>query len=224
MSKSIPIGRKLLAFLLAIATILSLVSSIPVSAETLSDGQASYVTIKLNETHYVLETRGGTKLQGQSWTYTSDTGITGPAYCINWGLAIPSTSTKMPISGRYTATPQTLGAFANGYPQRPLEDFIALNKDAHPILENLTRIEYVAATQAAVWATLGQLAIDGTQYTSGRDTLKVPTTDPSQLRAYEALMIILYNASFWDRPLLTGMHIRLEHRPVFHGIFARKDC
>ena len=55
----------------------------------------------------------------------------------------------------YTATPQTLGALANGYPQRPLEDFIALNKDAHPILENLTRIEYVAATQAAVWATLG---------------------------------------------------------------------
>ena len=62
MSKSIPIGRKLLAFLLALATILSLVSSIPVSAETLSDGQASCVTIKLNETHYVLETQGGTKL------------------------------------------------------------------------------------------------------------------------------------------------------------------
>ena len=209
MSKTKSIGKQLLAFLLAFITLMSVIPIMPVSAETLSDGKSKTVTIELNETHYILETEGGTKLQGQSWTYTSDTGITGPAYCVNWGLDIPNPKTQMTITGRYTASPKTIGAFAGGYPQRTLEDFISINKAKHPIIANLTREEYLSATQAAVWATLGQLAIEGTEFTSGRDTLKVPTDNPSQLRAYEALMIILYNASFWDRPLLAGMHIRL---------------
>lgn len=209
MSKTKHIGKQLFAFLLAFITLVSVIPIMPVSAETLSNGKAKTVTITLNETHYILETEGGTKLQGQSWTYTSDTGITGPAYCVNWGLDIPNPNTQMTITGRYTSSPKTIGAFAGGYPQRTLEDFISINKAKHPIIANLTREEYLSATQAAVWATLGQLAIEGTEFTSGRDTLKVPTDNPSQLRAYEALMIILYNASFWDRPLLAGMHIRL---------------
>lgn len=71
---------RVLAFLLAVITLLSVISVAPVNAETLSDGKSTYVTIKLNETHHILETVGGTRLQGQSWTYTSDTGIQGPAY------------------------------------------------------------------------------------------------------------------------------------------------
>ena len=202
-------GKQIIALLLALITLLSVIPIMPVSAETLSDGKAQTVTIKLNETHYILETVGGTKLQGQSWTYTSDTGIQGPAYCINWGLAKPSETKKITITGKYTTTPQTIGAFANGYPQRSLEDFISINKADNPLIANLTREEYVAATQAAVWTTLGQLRIEGTQWDSGRDTLLVPTDDPSAIRAYEALKIILYNASFWTKPLNAGMHIRL---------------
>ena len=68
-------GKQIIALLLALITLLSVIPIMPVSAETLSDGKAQTVTIKLNETHYILETVGGTKLQGQSWTYTSDTGI-----------------------------------------------------------------------------------------------------------------------------------------------------
>ncbi len=202
-------GKQIIALLLALITLLSVIPIMPVSAETLSDGKAQTVTIKLNETHYILETVGGTKLQGQSWTYTSDTGIQGPAYCINWGLAKPSETKKITITGKYTTTPQTIGAFANGYPQRSLEDFISINKADNPLIANLTREEYVAATQAAVWTTLGQLRIEGTQWDSGRDTLLIPTDDPSAIRAYEALKIILYNASFWTKPLNAGMHIRL---------------
>ena len=200
---------RVLAFLLAVITLLSVIPIAPVNAETLSDGKSTYVTIKLNETHHILETVGGTRLQGQSWTYTSDTGIQGPAYCINWGLKKPAENKKILITGKYTATPQTIGAFAGGYPQRSLEDFISINKNDHPLIANLTREEYVTATQVAIWTTLGQLRIEGTQWDSGRDTLLIPTDDPSAIRAYEALKIILYNASFWTKPLNAGMHIRL---------------
>ena len=203
---------RVLAFLLAVITLLSVIPIAPVNAETLSDGKAKTVTIALNESFHILETKGGTRLQGHSWTYTTDNGITGPAYCINWGLKRPATNKKIAISGKYTATPQTLGAFSNGYPQRSLEDFIKINKNDHPILIGLTKEEYASATQIAVWTTLGQLAIDGTEYTSGRDSLVIPTTDPSQLRTYEALMVILYNASFWTKPLKSGMHIRLGRK------------
>ena len=203
---------RVLAFLLAVITLLSVIPVAPVNAETLSDGKAKTVTIALNESFHILETKGGTRLQGHSWTYTTDNGITGPAYCINWGLKRPATNKKIAISGKYTATPQTLGAFSNGYPQRSLEDFIKINKNDHPILIGLTKEEYASATQIAVWTTLGQLAIDGTEYTSGRDSLVIPTTDPSQLRTYEALMVILYNASFWTKPLKSGMHIRLGRK------------
>lgn len=162
---------RVLAFLLAVITLLSVIPVAPVNAETLSDGKAKTVTIALNESFHILETKGGTRLQGHSWTYTTDNGITGPAYCINWGLKRPATNKKIAISGKYTATPQTLGAFSNGYPQRSLEDFIKINKNDHPILIGLTKEEYASATQIAVWTTLGQLAIVGTEYTSGRERL-----------------------------------------------------
>ena len=209
MSQTILPRKRILSLLLILIILLSLFPPLSISAETLGDGSAKTVTIDLNETFYILETKGGTKLQGHSWTYTTDTGIQGPAYCINWGLAKPSPTKKITISGKYTATPQTICAFATGYPQRSLEDFIAINKEEHPIITGLTREEYASATQIAVWTTLGQLAIDGTPYTSGRDSLVIPTDNPSQLRTYEALQIILYNASFWDKPLKTGLHIRL---------------
>ena len=209
MSQTILPRKRILSLLLILIILLFLFPPLSISAETLGDGSAKTVTIDLNETFYILETKGGTKLQGHSWTYTTDTGIQGPAYCINWGLAKPSPTKKITISGKYTATPQTICAFATGYPQRSLEDFIAINKEEHPIITGLTREEYASATQIAVWTTLGQLAIDGTPYTSGRDSLVIPTDNPSQLRTYEALQIILYNASFWDKPLKTGLHIRL---------------
>lgn len=90
-----------------------------------------------------------------------------------------------------------------------MEDFIKINSGDWPIIANLTREEYACATQLAVWASLGQLAVEGTDFTSGRATLAIQNDDPQKARIYKALEIILYNASFWDRPLQTGMQIRL---------------
>lgn len=70
---------RVLAFLLAVITLLSVIPVAPVNAETLSDGKSKTVTIALNESFHILETKGGTRLQGHSWTYTTDNGITGPA-------------------------------------------------------------------------------------------------------------------------------------------------
>ena len=44
-------SSRVIAFLLAIITLLSVIPIMPVSAETLSDGKSTFVTIKLNETH-----------------------------------------------------------------------------------------------------------------------------------------------------------------------------
>lgn len=201
------IGKRALAFLLLLSTLFTLIPT--AFAETLSDGKSKTVTIQMNEKFNFLETTNGNKLSGYSWTYTTDTGIQGPAYCINWGLKNPPSDKKLTIAGKYTANPKTIGAFATGYPQRSLEDFIKINVDKYPEIANLTREEYACATQLAVWATLGQLAVEGTEFTQGRATLAVQYGDPQKVRTYKALEIMLDIAGYWSKPLVTGMHIRL---------------
>lgn len=201
------ITKRILCLLLLLSLLCSM--WIPVSADSLGDGTSKTVTIQMNEKFNFLETTNGNRLNGYSWTYTTDNGIQGPAYCINWGLKNPPSDKKLTIAGKYTASPQTIGAFANGYPQRPLEEFIELNKGRWPEVASLTREEYACATQLAVWASLGQLAVEGTDFTQGRATLAIQYGDPQKVRTFKALEIILYNASFWTKPLVTGMHIRL---------------
>lgn len=227
------IGKRALSMLLLMTMLFSLFAAdVSALTETISDGKSKTVTIKMDEKFSIMQTTAGNKLNGYSWIYTTDTGITGPAYCINWGLKNPSANKKLTIAGRYTANPKTVGAFAGGYPQRSLEDFLKINLADHPILEGLTKAEYASATQIAVWAALGQIAVEGTDFTEGRATLAKPTDDIQKIRTYEALWIILYNASFWDRLLNTGMGIRLadndsqnildiEHREGLIG--AEKD-
>lgn len=119
---------RVLAFLLAVITLLSVIPIAPVNAETLSDGKSTYVTIKLNETHHILETVGGTRLQGQSWTYTSDTGIQGPAYCINWGLKKPAENKKILITGKYTARLRQLVHLPTAIPREALRNLSPLTR------------------------------------------------------------------------------------------------
>lgn len=75
-------GNRLVSLLLLLCMLFSLFTA--ASAETLSDGKAKTVTIKMNEKFNFLETTNGNKLSGYAWSYTTDTGIVGPAYCINW--------------------------------------------------------------------------------------------------------------------------------------------
>ena len=202
--------KKLISVFLALTMLCSLsTTSFALSEGTIGDGNSTTVTIKMKEKFSIMQTTDGVKLNGYSWEYTTNNDITGPAYCIDWGLKNPSSTKKLTIAGKYTANPKTTGAFANGYPQRSLEDFIRLNKDEYPNIADLTREEYASATQIAIWATLGQVAIAGTDFESGRAWLEEPGTDMQKIRVYEAIKIILNNAKYWDRLLVTGLSFRL---------------
>jgi uncharacterized surface anchored protein len=199
--------HKAIALLLAVVTLLGM--AIPASAASISDGKSTSVTIKMGTRNTYLTLSNGNTLGGEGWTYTTNDGIQGPGFCINWGLKAPSSTKQLQISGRYTASPKTAGAFANGYPQFPLSDFLEVNSDVSE-LKGLTVDEYVYATQVAVWATLGQLAVEGTAFTAGRATLKKPNGDAQKVRVYTAITIILKNANGWNKVLYTGMYVRAD--------------
>jgi len=170
--------KRAFALVLAVMTILS-VAAIPAQAASISDGNSKTVTITMGTRHTYLETTNGVALGGEAWTYLTNDGLTGPAYCINWGLkAVPSTK-ALPITGLYTSSPKTIGVFSNGYPQRSLADFMEIHADKPEIL-GLTEDEYAYATQVAIWSSLGQLAVEGTSFTEGRATLAAPIGGDAQ--------------------------------------------
>ena len=194
-----------LSLLLALLMFASLFS-IPASAASIAEGSKT-ATIAPVERHYYLKTTAGTKLGASAYKYTTNDGLTGPAYCINHGLNYASQA--LPIDGKYSASVATAAAFATGYPQHSLETFLGRYPN-ESLLEGLTEEEYGYATQLAIWATLGQLAIDGTSFSSGREKVTQPTGDVQQMRIFRVIQLILDTAKGWDRIYQTGMYIRLE--------------
>lgn len=187
---------------------------IPAFADSIADGYSKTVTITMGTRYDFLTSTTGNSLGGEAWTYLTDTGLTGPAYCINHGLkAVPSTK-KLTIGGQYVSNNYTVGAFANGYPQRSLDDFLSIYLAEYPELAGLTEAEFGYATQIAVWATLGQLAVQGTEFMSGTTVLAIPYSNAQKIRTYKAVELILSQAIFWDRQLETGMHIRLDNERI----------
>lgn len=197
--------NRLVAMLLIFCTILGM--GVPASASSVQDGSKT-CTISPETRHTFLVTDQGTYLGGSGYTYTTNDGLTGPAYCIDHGLYY--TGKVLPITGKYTVSPQTAGAFANGYPQHSLETFLGLYLNNHPILSGLTEDEYRYATQIAVWATLGQLAVEGTVFSDGREKISQPSGDAQQMRVFCAVQCILGVAKDWDRVYQTGMYIRVS--------------
>lgn len=197
--------QRLLALALVACTFLGL--GFPAQAASIADGSKT-CSVALAPVHNYLTTTAGTSLRAAGYNYTTNDGLTGAAYCIDHGLAY--TGKTLPITGKYTASPATAGAFANGYPQHSLETFLGLYLEDNPILSGLTEDEYRYATQVAIWATLGQLAIDGTPYTSGRERLAYPTGDTQQMRVFVAAQLICKVAKTWDRVYQSGMYIRLD--------------
>lgn len=143
--------NRILSLLLAVVTLFSLAATpamaavVPSQNKSLGDG-SSNVTIKIGTRLNILGKSTGGSIGGSGWTYTSNDGITGPAYCVNWGLNAVSPSKKLEITGRYDRSPKTMGAFANGYPQRTLEQFKELHSGIQGI-DKLTETEYAYATQ-----------------------------------------------------------------------------
>ena len=196
------IKRRLVSLVLVIATMIGL--GIPAQASSIQDGSKT-VTIEYNDRFNFLTTTNGTVFRAGGNTYTTDDGLSGPAYCINHGLAW--SAKRLPITGKYTSSPETAGAFANGYPQHSLDTFLDLYLDKNAILEGLTEDEYCYATQVAVWATLGQVGVDGTKYTKGREYLTAQDNTRGN-RVFRAVQLICNAASSWDRVYQAGMYIR----------------
>ena len=164
---------RILSLLLAMTTLFSLLA-VPASAASLND--SGTVTIQyLGRKEYLSKSTGGS-LSGSSWTYTSNDGLSGTAYCVNWGLSAVSPNKALTLQ-EYNRNPQTMGVFANGYPNRTLAQFKELHADDVRGIANLTEDEYKYATQVAVWASCGQLAVSGTSFTAGRASLVEPTSD-----------------------------------------------
>ncbi len=201
------IRSRVTALLLAAALALSL---LPLSAMAASVGDGSKTaSMSLGPHRNYLTTTAGTRLSAWQYQYKTNNSITGPAWCINYGLDF--TGASLPIVGKYHASPRTAGVVANGYPQHTLDTFLELYLSKNPILAGLSEAEYAYATQVAVWASLGQISVDGVAYTSGgRERLAQPEDNTTQFRVFRAVQLILKAAQSWDRVFQTGMYIRLE--------------
>ena len=144
-------------------------------------------------------------------------GLTGTGYCVNWGLTAVSPSKALTVQP-YDRSPRTMGAFANGYPARTLEQFKELHQDDVRGINSLTEIEYKYATQVAVWATCGQLAVPGTAFSAGRASIVEPTSGAQKIRVFDSVKAILQIANSWTKPLYTGLSLRAEEDQDLRGV------
>ncbi len=205
---------RILSLLLAVATLVGLLA-VPASAATLG-GSGSVTIQQAGFGNYLSKSSGGT-IGGGYWKYTSNDGLTGAAYCVNWGLKGVSPSKSLTIQ-EYNRSPKTMGAFANGYPNRTLAQFKELHADDVRGIASLTEDEYKYATQVAVWATCDQLSVPGTSFTAGRASLVAPTADARQIRVYDSVKAILSLANGWSKYLYTGLYLRAEEDRDVRGV------
>lgn len=147
---------RLIALLLVVVTLFS-TFAMTAQAASISDGSKS-CTIGKRDRHTYLKTTAGTALGGSGYTYKTNDGITGTAYCINWGLAL--TSKSLEITGRYTSSPKTIGRICQRLPARSVADFLEIYGAQYPAIQGLTQDEFLYATQGgdlgnprAAWRT-----------------------------------------------------------------------
>lgn len=205
---------RLLSLLLVVATLAGLLAA-PASAASLG-GSGSVKIQYLGRKEYLSKSTGGT-LGGSSWSYLSNDGLTGTAYCVNWGLKGVSPSKSLTLQ-EYNRNPQTMGVFANGYPMRTLEQFKELHPNDVRGIANLTKDEYQYATQVAIWASCGQLSVSGTPFTAGRAALVEPTADAQKIRVYDSVKTMLDHSAHWTKNLYTGLSIRAELDKDIRGV------
>ena len=205
---------RFLSLLLVVATLASLFT-LPASAASLNG--SGTVNIQYLGRHEYLSKSTGGSLSGSSWSYTSNDGLTGTAYCVNWGLSAVSPNKALTLQ-EYNRNPQTMGVFANGYPMRTLEQFKELHPDDVRGIASLTEDEYKYATQVAVWASCGQLSVPGTSFTAGRAALVEPTSDAQKIRVYDSVKAMLKYSAHWTKNLYTGLSIRAEEDKDVRGV------
>ena len=206
-------STRLLSLLLVIVTLAGLL--IPASAASLSGSG----TVRITQDgfgNYLSKSTGGS-ISGGFWKYTSNDGLTGSAYCVNWGLTGVSPSKALTVQP-YNRNPQTMGAFTNGYPNRTLAQFKQLHPNDVRGIAQLTEAEYKYATQVAVWATCGQISVPGTSFTAGRASVVQPTSDARQIRIFDSVKAILALSEHWTKYLYPGLTIRAEENQNIPGV------
>ena len=75
---------RIVAMALAVCSVLGM--CVTAQASSIADGSKT-ATIGLEERHTYLTTTAGTTLGATSYEYKTNDGLTGPAYCIDHGLA-----------------------------------------------------------------------------------------------------------------------------------------
>ena len=213
------LSTRLISMLLVIATLVGLLA-VPASAASLDNSGS--VKITMNGFGNFLTKKSGGTIGGGYWQYTSNDGLKGAAYCVNWGLTGVSPSKSLTIHP-YNRNPQTMGAFANGYPARTLEQFKQLHASDVRGIASLTETEYKYATQVAVWATCGQIAVPGTDFTAGRTSVVEPTSDAQKIRIYDSIKRILGHAKNWDKHLYLGMYLHAEENSNVQAVEIVND-
>lgn len=219
MNTKITSGRRAAALLLFFVLLVSLMTGIS-NAASIQDGAKS-ASMTLGHRKTILETTAGTRLRACAYSYTTDNGLTGVGYCVDHGLDF--TSRSLPITGKYLSSPVTAGVYANGYPQHSLYTFKSLFAGDYPELNALTGSEYQYATQLAIWASLGQLGIAGTNHTVGRESIAQPSGDAQQERVLKAVQCLLKVGDTWGRVYQTGAYIRLERDELGGNISIPAD-
>ena len=210
---------RIIALVLAALTLIGILPT-AAGASSIADGSATCEVTRINERQFYLTTTAGKRLGAFAYRYVTNDGLSGSAYCVDHVLNY--TQHTLEIRGEYTASPATAGAFANGYPQHSLETFLGRFPN-ETILNGLTESEYAYATQIAVWATLGQLGVEGSVFTAGSEYVAQPTGDTQQMRVFRAVQLILNTARQWDRIYHTGMYIRLEENELGGNISIPGD-
>ncbi len=200
-----------LAMLLVLAALAGLLA-LPAGAEeppaSATLAGASTVKLKYNSTGLrILHKSTGGTYGGGCYTYTANTGLQGPGYCVNYDLHGVSSSKSLPIH-KYDRNPKTMGAITNGFPQRTLEQFKSLHPDDIRGIDALTLDEYAYATQVAVWASCGQIAVPGTSFTAGRTSIVEPTSDAQQIRVFDSVKAILKLSEGWTKQIYSGVYLR----------------
>ena len=184
--------KRIMAFLLVLVMVMALApQTFATSIEDYPNGVNVMIRSETPHTYLDITTGGYTwGLSARIWSYiTADAGLTGPAFCINHGSGYPTGYIAVDTAP-YTANPTVTAAFSSGYPLVSLESFVMM----HPECSGLTRDEYGYASQLAIWAALGQLAVPDTSFTGGSETLVQPT-EAERLRVYNAVLAILGGVS-----------------------------
>lgn len=108
--------KKAITILLAAAMALGLM--VPLAGAATLRNSATVTVSVSSRREYLSKSTGGT-IGGGYWEYTSNDGIQGTAYCVNWGLLGPSSSKRLPLQAYNRSPPHHGGLRQRVSPEVP---------------------------------------------------------------------------------------------------------